>query len=288
MRTQSTDTAPEIERLQILRIRAMPLARKFASIRNGTAMLADANMVAANAELAPQNADIDAQRAPDFVARQYGVSVSPELAAAIDRRCGQRHGQFDILAPLFEMTGLLHDLRCHYALVGQLACALYGFPRPAFTIEMLTTSSLTRVAALAARPGSDLLLCEPTGANSLVSSAQRNACAHLDFLHLPSLVKITIQLSSAGNFNRTVLHHGRALHLVDGMAPVSMATPEHIILLEIMAFQRIRDDDRWNDMLGVLKVQSPSLNLAALSEWGERLGISQLLQQALQDAGIAA
>ncbi|HUY75617.1 MAG TPA: hypothetical protein VMV29_02525 [Ktedonobacterales bacterium] len=287
MRTQSADTAPEIERRQILRVRELSVARKFAAIRSTAMMLVSANIAAAHLEQTPERTSADAHDAAKFVTRQYGLSVSPELAMAIDQRRGQAHGQFDIQAALLDVTGALHDMRIRYALVGQLACALYGFPRPVFTLDLLTNSPAAQLAAFSAQPNSGLLMCEPTGAQDPVSAKQQNALAQLDFLHLPTLVKITVHRARASGFFQGLTRHACAITLIEGTYPVLVAVPEDVVLTEIMAFQRSRDDDRWNDMLGVLKVQMPSLNLPALSELGERLGISQLLHQAVQDAGIA-
>jgi hypothetical protein len=45
-------------------------------------------------------------------------------------------------------------------------------------------------------------------------------------------------------------------------------------------------DDQWNDILGVLKVQAPTLDLKYLRFVAQTLNISDLLEQGLIDAGI--
>jgi len=45
-------------------------------------------------------------------------------------------------------------------------------------------------------------------------------------------------------------------------------------------------DRQWRDVLGVLKVQSERLDLAYLGRWAERLGLSDLLSRAADEAGI--
>ena len=45
-------------------------------------------------------------------------------------------------------------------------------------------------------------------------------------------------------------------------------------------------DDQWNDILGVLKVQAPTLDLKYLRQVAHTLNISGLLEQALIDSGI--
>ena len=45
-------------------------------------------------------------------------------------------------------------------------------------------------------------------------------------------------------------------------------------------------DDQWNDILGVLKVQAPTLDLKYLHHVAQTLNFSDLLEQAFIDAGI--
>jgi hypothetical protein len=45
-------------------------------------------------------------------------------------------------------------------------------------------------------------------------------------------------------------------------------------------------DNQWNDILGVLKVQAPTLDLKYLCQVAYTLNISGLLEQALIDSGI--
>ena len=45
-------------------------------------------------------------------------------------------------------------------------------------------------------------------------------------------------------------------------------------------------DDQWNDILGVLKVQAPTMDLTYLRHVAPTLNVSGLLEQALIDSGI--
>ena len=48
----------------------------------------------------------------------------------------------------------------------------------------------------------------------------------------------------------------------------------------------IINDAEWNDMLGMLKVQGTTLDLAQLTFWTQMLHAGHLLPQALDDAGL--
>ena len=69
---------------------------------------------------------------------------------------------------------------------------------------------------------------------------------------------------------------------------VYVSSPEDLILRKLVWY---RDgggvsDRQWRDVLGVLKVQSERLDLAYLGRWAERLGLSDLLSRAVDEAGI--
>jgi len=45
-------------------------------------------------------------------------------------------------------------------------------------------------------------------------------------------------------------------------------------------------DRQWRDLLGVLKVQAASLDQAYLTRWAGELGVADLLDRALDEAGL--
>jgi len=81
MRTQSTDTTPEIERLRIARIRTFSPARKFASVRNWTSTLTSANLHAMRNGITQPNERVIAAR---FVTREYGKALATHLQATVE------------------------------------------------------------------------------------------------------------------------------------------------------------------------------------------------------------
>ena len=69
-------------------------------------------------------------------------------------------------------------------------------------------------------------------------------------------------------------------------------------LLVVRAFDSLRiplqwyrdgggvSDRQWTDVLGVLKVQGPALDRAYLCEWASQLGLADLLDRAMDAAGL--
>jgi len=46
------------------------------------------------------------------------------------------------------------------------------------------------------------------------------------------------------------------------------------------------DDAEWNDILGMLKVQGPNLDLTVLERWAKTLNMTDAFVRALVDAGL--
>ncbi len=62
------------------------------------------------------------------------------------------------------------------------------------------------------------------------------------------------------------------------------ATPEDIILAKLARFKKGGSVSarQWNDVLGVVRIQGDRLDRAYLNEWAERLGVRELLDDALR------
>ena len=45
-------------------------------------------------------------------------------------------------------------------------------------------------------------------------------------------------------------------------------------------------DRQWNDLLGILRRQGAKLDLVYLDRWAAALGVSNLLERALQEVGL--
>ena len=67
-----------------------------------------------------------------------------------------------------------------------------------------------------------------------------------------------------------------------------MASAEDIILQKLIWYRLGNQvsDRQWRDVLGVMKVQADKLNFNYLRDWAERLNLSNLMEQALREAGL--
>ena len=83
MRTQSEDTSPEMERVQIELIRKAPISKRFGIMQAWSQFLIEAN----KQRIRKDHPGISEQEvALIFVARQYGQALADKLSADLARR----------------------------------------------------------------------------------------------------------------------------------------------------------------------------------------------------------
>ena len=74
----------------------------------------------------------------------------------------------------------------------------------------------------------------------------------------------------------------------DNPTSIYVASAEDTVLAKLQWYREGGEvsDRQWNDVLGVLKVQGPALDRAYLREWARELKLVDLLDRALDDAGL--
>ena len=279
MRTQSIDTTPEFERMQVARIRSFSPTRKFASIRSWTHTLTSANLHAMRSETAePNERDI----AMHFVTREYGRALATDFQAAVEQRPEWTIQEHDLLEAMIPVIEAFECLGIRYYLSGSIACSLYGLPRGAQDIDFLADIQLEHVCPL---------IDHLPAAYTINVQALRDAIAQrsaFSLLHLSSLAKVDVMLPRGTAFDSLVSQRAQELSLIEGYQPIWIASPEDVVLMGLEWYRECgaTPDDQWNDILGVLKVQAPTLDLTYLRQVAHTLNVSGLLEQALIDAGI--
>ncbi len=174
-------------------------------------------------------------------------------------------------------------LRVPYFLGGSMASSVHGIYR--------ATADADFVAALGPHHAEPLVrLLQPAFYAEL--EAIRTATVSqrsFNVIHLDTMLKVDVFVASSAPFHLMQMRR-RVLQAVtpDGQTTFYVASPEDTVLAKL---QWYRDgggvsDRQWNDILGVLKVQGPTLDRAYLDQWARELGVTDLLRRALDDAGL--
>jgi hypothetical protein len=279
MRTQSIDTTPEVERLQVARIRSFSPARKFASVRSWTYTLTSANVHAMRSG-APESNERDI--AVRFVTREYGKALATDFQTAVEQRPEWTIQEHDLLVAMIPIIEVFEFLGIRYYLSGSIACSVYGLPRGAQDIDVVADIQTEHVSPL---------VKHLQGAYTINAQALRDAIAQrnaFSLLHLSSLVKVDVILPRGTPFDFLVSQRAQQLSLIEGYQPIWIASAEDVVLTGLEWYRDCgaSADDQWNDLLGAVKVQAPNLDLTYLRHVAPTLNVSGLLEQALIDAGI--
>ncbi|MEP0872861.1 hypothetical protein NDA01_23885 [Trichocoleus desertorum AS-A10] len=182
-----------------------------------------------------------------------------------------------LLHPIFE------QLRIPYYITGGVAASMYGDPRTTRDMDLVVEARREDIFQLAEALGQAGFYCPPGAVEEIAEGRGQT----LSVTHMEQLLNADLVLNANTNFDRSKMAR-RRLEAIDEaeLLQVWVIAPEDLILAKLLWGRGNQSEKQWRDVLGVLKVQVDTLNYAYLAEWAEQLAISEMLQQALIEAGI--
>ena len=122
---------------------------------------------------------------------------------------------------------------------------------------------------------------------SIVLAIQSQGCFNL--IHLKTMTKVDVFVRWRDAFGQSQFAR-RQKKSVGGTAPLELffATAEDTVLAKLDWYRKGggTSDRQWRDLLGVLKVQANLLDQNYLLNWARELGVTDLLERALNEAGL--
>ena len=183
-----------------------------------------------------------------------------------------------------EVAAAFYSAGIRYFLGGSVASALYGEARSTRDIDLVATMLPAQVEAFVRALGSAFY------ADAAAIGAAVAARGSFNVIHLETMVKVDVFVFKGDAFGRSQFARRRAKRLSpEHPATLDVASPEDTVLAKLDWYRKgdCVSDRQWNDVLGVLKVQGPTLDRRYLDEWARELGLVGLLRRALEDAGLA-
>jgi hypothetical protein len=184
---------------------------------------------------------------------------------------------------LLRVAGLLEEMRIPYLVVGSIASSLQGFSRATADVDIVADLSPEHVAPLFAALKDEYYVDD---------QAMRRAISlrrMFNLIHLDTLIKVDIYVPQDDEFGRQQFRRVRRETLLPGEAGGAyISAPEDTVLAKLQWHRRGGkiSERQLSDVLGVLKVQRERLDLEYLREWAERLGVLDLLEGLLAEAGL--
>ncbi len=190
----------------------------------------------------------------------------------------------DILSALLPLAEAFERLDVPYRLGGSLASSVHGMPRATLDIDIVADLREETIRPLLEILGNKYYADE----ESLLEAAKKMSFFNL--VHLPTMIKIDIFLPGDDAFQKEALSRRRREPLEKTESPrkFPVATPEDVVLQKLLWFRKggSTSERQWTDVLGVLKIQAGILDTEYMARWARELGISDLLERALEEAGI--
>jgi hypothetical protein len=285
MRTQSIDTHPNAERIMIEVVRRAPVSKRFRLVQSLTQSAFWSNIHAwqeSHREASEQEA------AMHVLSCSYGAILAQRVQAALEMRECWHLQPTELIAVMLPARHAFEELRVPYYLGGSIASSLHGMQQLAQDIDLVVDLGEQTLPSLFAVLGQHFLLDE--------DEAREAVREHMPFplIHLDSLMKVDVVFPKRDAFATSMRQLIRGYTLDERYPPFQLASATEMILFKVQRSQRdeqsrtdgIWDDAEWNDLLGMLKVQGPDLDLALLEEWASRLDVVETWRRALVDAGL--
>jgi hypothetical protein len=281
MRTQSPDTSPEAERYLIELIRQAPLSKRFCLVQS----LSQRMLSGRDPE---QEARTEAVRA---ITWGYGQRIGQRVQRVLANRPDWQEQPVDLTATLLPVMRALENVGISSYIGGSIASSIHGMQQSASDIDLVLREQDQRFLPIgeALTALQDQYLVEPEEITQALHKG-----TSLSLIHLGTLMKIDLILPHIPSFDEAMQARVAPLLIDERYTPFPLASA-----LEMVAWKLARcanelasssdgviNDAEWNDVLGMLKVQGTTLDLAQLTYWAQLLNAGHLLPQALDDAGL--
>lgn len=285
MRTQSADTTLDAERMMIKLIRNASMSKRFKLVQSLTQSTLWSHIHAWQ-ERHQEAGEIDA--AVHLASRLYGFAIAQRVQTALDKRADWHIQPADLLAVILPALRAFEDLQVAYYLGGSVASSLRGMQQAAQDIDLVVDLHERSFPTLLALLKQHYILDEDPADKALQKRTT------FQMIHLDSLMKVDLIFPKTDAFNTSMRQCVGRHTLRDGYPPFPIASASEMILFKLQRYQRdertrtdgMRDDAEWNDILGMLKVQGQTLDLALLERWAGKLDMTHTLHRAFVDTGL--
>lgn len=187
----------------------------------------------------------------------------------------------DLVAALQPIVEALEALGVSHMVGGSLASSVHGVPRTSIDGDLVADLEPQHVAPLLQRLAGGYYVDEARVRAAI--EARRS----FNMIHLQTMFKIDVFVMKQRPFDRQALQRASLDKLTD--APEArrflVASAEDTVLAKLEWFRKGGEvsDRQWADVVGVLKT-SPGLDHQYLQRWSAELGVSDLLEKAVEDA----
>ncbi len=185
----------------------------------------------------------------------------------------------DILIATGPVVTLFERLDVPYYIGGSVASSAYGIPRSTLDVDLVAdfgrdlVEPFVRLLSDAYYLDRDLILRAVDQKTSF------------NLIHLQTMLKIDVFIKKGSPYDALAFIRRRTERLdeAEGAELFFLAAPEDVLLHKLIWYRMGGgvSDRQWHDVIGILKVQGQSLDFPYMRLWAAELGVSDLLERAL-------
>ena len=190
----------------------------------------------------------------------------------------------DIILAIQQAIQAFDQLSISYYIGGSIASSVYGMARATMDVDIVADIKSHHISSLKRCLEKDYYIDE----NMIADAIRRSSSFNL--IHLETMIKIDVFILKNEPYHLNTINRKIKDTLVDNDTSTEFyfSSPEDIIINKLQWYEmggRV-SERQWLDVIGVIKVQGDLLDKGYLQNWSEKLGISELLKNAFNDAGV--
>lgn len=180
------------------------------------------------------------------------------------------------------VADILNQLEIPYLVGGSVASSLLGEPRSTQDIDLVADLHPEKVDSLIQALQPRFYVSEDAVKDAIRYQSSFN------LIDNESLGKVDIFILKKEPFNQAEFQRRQArIVRQEPEQIIVLPTPEDIILQKLIWYQMgFGSQKQWRDILGVLKLQNEQIDRNYLNQWATTLKLTDLLIQALREAGL--
>jgi hypothetical protein len=180
------------------------------------------------------------------------------------------------------VTNVLEKLGVPYFIGGSLASTLYGMVRTTQDSDIIADLSAHHTPLLMDALQNEFYMDDEMIADAIIHHSSFN------IIHRESMFKVDVFVPSPRTFIKNQFSRARKEILSSDLKMSAIvASPEDTLLAKLEWYRLGGEvsERQWRDVLGILKVQSGTLDVDYLSRMADELIVKDLLERAIKDAG---
>jgi len=188
----------------------------------------------------------------------------------------------EILEALTPLVEVFDQLGIPYYIGGSVASSLHGMARRTQDVDVIAEVRIDQVRRLVQLLQNDYYIDEDAVKDGI---RRRSSCS---VIFLASMTKIDIFLPKRRALSREEARRTQPHILEAGTRPFNIASAEDTVLTKLEWYDMGGQVSarQWGDILGIVRRQGASLDLAYLDRWAAAIGVTDLLERALVEAGL--